>query len=619
MTKEGRNNLIRIGIGTIIYVCALIGVRKYSFMENEKLIMFLSAYLIMVFGVVKEIHKNLLAKKIFDENILMLIATVGAFLIGKYMEGVAVILFFQVGNICEMFALGSSKKTIAELMDIRPVYANLKTPEGEKRVDPGELQLRDIIIVKPGERIPVDAVITFGNTLLDTQAITGESMPSEVVTGDVIYSGSINMTGGIEAKVVRQYLDSTVSKVLELVEDAGNKKADSERFITRLARLYTPFVVVCALILAIIPPFIVGGNWSTWVYRGLIFLVVACPCGLAVSVPVAFFGGIAAAARRGIIIKGGNFLETLAKADTFVFDKTGTLTQGIFEVDEVKAFSRSVNELLEIVAHVESYSNHPVAQSISEAYGKEIVRESVTKVDEFPGYGMRAIFKGELVYIGNAKLMRQRQIEIKELQVPGTIIYVAVGREYVGYIVVTDSLKEDAVDTMWELKEKYQTSLVMLTGDTKAAGKKVGKELGMDSVYTNLLPEDKLEILEDMMSTQNDTEKLVFVGDGINDAPVLARADVGIAMGALGSDAAIEAADIVLMEDEPFKIVDAIRLSRATMKVVRQNITVALLLKVVVLGLSAFGYISMWGAVFADIGVMLLAILNAIWVLRYPA
>lgn len=621
MVKEAKRDIIRTGVGALIYLCALIAVRKYSLDKNVEIMIFLAAYLTMAYGMIKKIKDNLLKGHLFDENLLMILATTGAFIIGRYAEGAAVVLFFQVGNICEEIAVGRSRKSVEGLLDIKPSYANLKMDGEEKQVPPEELKINDVIIIRPGERVPVDGIIVKGNTSVDSQAVTGEAMPDESGYGDRVYSGSINMTGAVEVRVMKTYEDSTVSKVLQLVEEAEEKKAESERFITRFARLYTPFILICAILVAVVMPLTFAkGEWVTWIYRGLIFIVVACPCGLAVSVPIAFFGGIHAAARRGIVIKGSNYLEALSKADTFVFDKTGTLTQGEFEVQDVKAFAgHSVEEVLKIAAHIESFSNHPLAQCLMEAYNGSIYKDRVHNLSEIPGCGMSAVYQGRMIYAGNARMMDMKGIEFEAVETSGTVVYLAVERKYAGYIAVTDMLKPDACDTMYCLKKKYQATLVMLTGDTNISGAEAGRELQMDSVYTNMLPEDKIAVMEEMLEVQNDSEKLVYVGDGINDAPVLARADVGIAMGALGSDAAIEAADIVLMEDEPYGIVEALKIARETMKIVKQNIAFALAVKVIVLLLSAFGFIAMWEAVLADIAVMFLAVINAVWVARYPA
>ena len=473
-------------------------------------------------------------------------------------------------------------------------------------------------MIRPGERIPVDAVVTSGTTSIDTKALTGESIPENVWPGEKIYSGCINLSAAIEAKVTALYVDSTVSRIMEMVEDAQNQKAESETFVTRFSRAYVPIMLICSLAVMVYPPLTFSyGNWDTWIYRGLIFLIIACPTGLVMSVPIAFLGGIASAARHGIVVKGGNYLEDLAKADTFIFDKTGTLTEGVFRVTEVKAVGMSEQELLRIAAHVECHSNHPIAQSLKEAYQGEIKETKVYRMREIPGFGVNATFEGQRIYIGNKRLMERQKVECDEVRQNGTPVYVAVGDRYAGYILIADTVKEEAKSTLQYLRDRCRAVLVMLTGDTESAGREVAKELQMDYAYTNLMPEDKLEQLEDFMGLQDGGERLVCVGDGINDAPVLARADVGIAMGALGSAAAIEAADIVLMDDELPRIVDAIKIARETLRVVSQNITFAMVVKVLILILAAVGYFGMWEAIAAEVGVMFVVILNAVWVVRY--
>lgn len=621
MTKENRETIICTAIGATVLSCTVATQEYLCDAQALLVVLYITAYLLVGFSVVRKIWRNIENRRnLLDENILIVIATLGAFCIGRYLEGVAVILFFQVGIILEEMALDRSKRSIAALIDLGSPYANRIQDGVEKRIDPNELQIDDVIVIKPGERVPVDGIVKSGVTTLDTQAITGEAIPQEITIGDLIYSGSINLTGVIEMQVSKTCQESTVSKIVELVEEAGERKAESEKFITKFARYYTPLIVCCALVLAVLPPLTFAkGEWNDWIYRGMIFLVVACPCALVMSIPIAFFGGIGAAAKKGILVKGGNYLETLAKADTFVFDKTGTLTTGEFEVRDVKPYKIQVSRLLEIAAHVESYSNHPISLSLQEAYGEELQKDRVKDVKELPGYGIYATFDGDEVYLGNAKLMERQHAKFQPADAAGTIVYVLVNGSYKGYINIADILKEDAADTMHELKKRYNATLVMMTGDSKKSGEEYAAKLDMDYVHTNMLPEDKLEYLEELLSIQIEHEKLVFVGDGINDAPVLARADVGIAMGALGSDAAIEAADIVLMDDEPFRIVEAVKIARETLKVVKQNIKFALLVKAVVLILSTFGFLSMWDAVFIDVAVMLLVMVNAVWVIRYPA
>lgn len=620
MAKENKETIICTAIGAAVLGCTVAIQEYWCDAQALLVVLYLTAYLLVGFPVAGKIWRNIEnRKKLLDENILIMIATLGAFCIERYLEGVAVILFFQVGIILEEMALNRSKRSIASLINLSSPYANRIKDGKEKRIDSNDLRIDDTIVIKPGERVPVDGEIKSGATTLDTQAITGEAIPQEVNAGELIYSGSINLTGVIEMRVSKTCNDSTVSKIAKLVEAAEERKAESEKFITKFARYYTPLIVCCAVLISVIPPLTFAkGQWNDWVYRGMIFLVVACPCALVMSIPIAFFGGIGIAAKRGILVKGGNFLEALAKADTFVFDKTGTLTTGEFEVRDVKTFGLQVSKLLEIAAHVESYSNHPISLSLQEAYGKELQKDRVKNVKELPGYGIYATFDGDDVYLGNAKLMRRRQAEFKPADVSGSIVYVLVNGVYKGYINITDILKEDAADTMHYLKNKCNATLVMMTGDSKKAGGEYAAVLGMDYVHTNMLPEEKLAYLEELLELQMEQEKLIFVGDGINDAPVLARADVGIAMGALGSDAAIEAADIVLMDDEPYHIVEAVKIARETLKVVKQNIKFALLVKVVVLIFSTFGFLTMWDAIFIDVAVMLLVMLNAVWVSRYP-
>lgn len=606
--------------GIVFYCGALIASFNMIMPDNVKFIIFLLAYLVIGFEAFQKISGNILSLKLLDENLLMVIATVGAFGVGRYMEAVTAMLLFQIGDIFEAVSVDRTKRTIAQLIDIRPEYATRKVRGKEAKVDPAELKLRHIIVIKPGERVPVDAVVTSGVSNLDTKALTGEAMPQSVQPGDVIYSGSINLNGVIEARVAKLYKDSTVSRIMEMVEDAQNHKAESESFITKFARVYTPMISIAALLVIVFPPLTFAhGDWDTWVYRGLVVLIAACPAGLVMSTPVAFLGGIASAAKQGIIIKGGNYLEDLAKADTFVFDKTGTLTEGVFKVKEIKSVGMTEEELLTMTAHIESYSNHPIAQSLMAAYGGKYDKKRVRRVKEEPGYGISATFDGERVHIGNFRMAQKYHVNIDTVDTQGSVIYIIKGNKYAGYIIISDTIKEDAKSTLEILKEKYNAVLVMLTGDSKNAGTIVAKELNMDYAYTNLMPEDKLEQIEEFILVQDDSEKIVCVGDGINDAPVIARADVGIAMGALGSAAAIEAADIVLMEDELPRIIDAIRIAKETIRVVSQNISFAMVIKFIILILAAIGYISMWEAVFADVGVMIISIINAAWVVKYSA
>lgn len=620
MTAQLKKRSIIYGTGVLIYIFGVVLTLYSTVTDWLKFFVFLVAYLVIGFDSFRQFSEKMMQKKILTEHTLMILATVGAFGIGRYAEGVLVMLLFQLGMIFEAFSTDSAKRSIAEMIDIRPAYATRKSEEGEVQVDPSELEISDIIIIKPGERIPVDAVIIKGVSTIDTKALTGEAMPQTARPGDKIYSGCINLSGVVEAEVAKAYRDSTVSKIMKMVEESQNLKAESETFVTRFSKVYTPVMLVLAIIVMAYPPLSFSyGNWDTWIYRGLIFLIVACPSGLSVSIPIAFLGGIASAARQGILVKGGNYLEDLSKADIFIFDKTGTLTEGVFAVKEIHPEKMSEEELLEIAAHVECYSNHPIAQSLQEAYKGEIDHEKVYRVRETPGYGVSATYEGQRVHVGNWRLMEKQKIAIKEAEVSGTVIYVAVGKAYAGYIVISDEIREDAYDTLDYLREKCKGVLVMLTGDSENAGKDVADELEMDYAYTNLMPMDKVEQLEEFLFIQDDSEKLVCVGDGINDAPVLARADVGIAMGDLGSAAAVEAADVVLMNDELSKIKSAIRIAKETIRVVNENITFALIIKCIVLLMAAIGYFGMWEAILAEVGVMLAAILNAVWVVKYTA
>lgn len=618
MTVQLKRRILIYGIGVFIYGCGIAVSMEYTLTDWVKFTWFLGAYLIIGFDVFRGFTERLMEKKILTEYTLMILATVGAFGIGRYIEGVLVLLLFELGVIFEAVSTDSAKRSIEEMIDIRAEYATRLIRGVETMVDPSDLKVSHIIVVKPGERIPVDAMIREGKTTIDTKAVTGESRPMEAGPGDKIYSGCINLSGVIEASVMKTYNDSTVSKIMEMIDEAQNKKAESENFVTRFSRVYTPVMLLVSLLVMIYPPLTFSyGNWDTWIYRGLIFMIVACPSGLVMSIPLAFLGGIVSAARRGIIVKGADYLEYLAKADTFIFDKTGTLTEGVFKVQEVKAVGMTEQELLEMTANIESYSNHPIAQSLLNTYDGIIDQEKVTRVKEAAGYGISANYEGQRVHIGNWNMMEKYHMMAEKVNLPGTVVYVSIGKKYAGYIRISDVIKDDARWTLHYLQEKCKAVLVMLTGDTESSGMEVAKELRMDYAYTNLMPEDKLEQLEDFLLVQDDTEKLVCIGDGINDAPILARADVGIAMGALGSAAAIEAADVVLMEDELPKIVDAIKIAKETLRVVNQNITYALIVKVIILLLAAIGYFGMWEAIVAELGVVITAILNSVWVVRY--
>ena len=598
----------------IIIGAALLATAVLLNLNNEwlQIALFIISYIIVGGDVVKRAVKNIFKGQVFDENFLMSIATIGAFFIGEYPEGVAVMLFYQVGELFQSYAVGKSRKSIASLMDIRPDYANVKKGDELVKVDPDEVQIGDIIVIKAGEKIPLDGKVIEGSSMIDTSALTGESVPREVEVGSDILSGCININGVITAEVTKEFGESTVSKILDLVENASSKKSNSEQFITKFARYYTPVVVIIAVFLAIIPPLVIdGATFSDWIYRALAFLVVSCPCALVISIPLSFFGGIGGASKKGILVKGSNYLEALAQTEIVVFDKTGTLTKGVFNVQEIHPEGVSKEELLELTAYVESYSNHPISLSLKRAYGKEIDNGRISDVEEISGHGVIATVDGKKVMAGNIKLMKMMDIPYFKGELIGTAVHVAVNNKYIGYIVIADEVKEDSAQAIKELKAANIKQIVMLTGDNKSVGSKVAKELGLDKVYAELLPADKVEKLEELFSQKSTKGKLAFVGDGINDAPVLARADIGIAMGGLGSDAAIEAADIVIMTDEPSKIATAMKISKKTLKIANQNIVFAIGIKIIVLILSAFGIATMWAAIFADVGVTIIAVLNA--------
>lgn len=570
---------------------------------------------------VKRAVSNIGKGQVFDENFLMTIATVGAFFVGDYKEAVTVMLFYQVGELFQTYAVNRSRKNITELMDIRPDFANVRRNGVEEEVDPDEVAVGELIVVKPGERIPLDGVIVKGNSSLDTMALTGESVPREVLCGEEVISGCINLTGVLEVEVSKPFGESTVSKILDLVENASSKKAEAENFITKFARYYTPIVVICAAALAIIPPLFLGG-WSDWIYRGLTFLVVSCPCAVVISVPLSFFGGLGGASKAGVLIKGSNYLEALAETEIVVMDKTGTLTKGTFKVKEVQPAmeeSREViskEELLEITAYAESYSNHPISLSIQKEYGKELDKSRLESTQELAGHGVHAVIDGADIYAGNEKLMQQQKISFTHAAQIGTIVHVARDNQYLGYILIADEVKDDAAACISGLKAEGVKRIVMLTGDRRETAEYVASQIGLTEVHSGLLPGDKVDEVEKLIQSKSPKGKLVFVGDGINDAPVLARADIGIAMGGLGSDAAIEAADVVIMTDEPSRIATAMKISRKTLGIVKQNIVFALGVKILVLILAAIGMANMWLAVFADVGVAVLAILNAMRALQ---
>ena len=618
-------------IGGVLFVLGIF-VPKTLFIP--KLAVFLVSYLVIGGDVLLSAFKNILNGQVFDENFLMAIATIGAFVIGEYPEGVAVMLFYQLGELLQGIAVNNSRKSIVSLMDIRPDYANIKVGEGIKKVSPEEIKVGEIIVVKPGEKVPLDGKIVKGASTFDTSALTGESLPREAKAGDDVLSGFINKNGLIEIQVAKVFSESTVSKILYLMENAGSKKSKTENFITKFARYYTPAVVITALIVAIFPPLLIqGATFSDWIYRALIFLVVSCPCALVISIPLGFFGGIGGASRHGILIKGTNYLEVLNDLESVVMDKTGTLTKGIFKVTEVNAennikindFENNKTELtkpllLKYAAHIEKFSNHPIAQSIVAEYENSVskVDENVVKdFEEISGFGIKVNINNHQFLAGNSKLMNLENITFDKKENLGTAIYLAADGKYIGNILISDEVKEDSARAIKGMKENGVKEIVMLTGDNEAISKNIAEKLGIDKVFTELLPNEKVEKLEEIYKTKSEKGKVAFVGDGINDAPVLARADLGIAMGGAGSDAAIEAADVVIMNDEPSKIVTAIKIAKKTKEIVWQNITIAFAIKIVVMALGLFGDATMWEAVFADVGVALLAVLNATRVLRY--
>ena len=640
MKKKG----IKIIIALILFIFAMAVKFENVWINNS---IFILSYIIVGFEILRKAERNIFRGKVFDENFLMAIATIGAFAIGEFPEAVAVMLFYQIGELFQSYAVDKSRKSIASLMDIRPDYANAYRNGNLEKVDPDEVQIGETIVIKPGEKVPLDGRIIEGNTNLDTKALTGEALPREVGKGEDILSGCINLNGTIKVEVTKKFGESTVSKILDLVENASSKKSKSENFITKFARYYTPAVVIIAVVLAIVPPLIIEeASFQDWLYRALSFLVVSCPCALVISIPLSFFGGIGGASKMGILVKGSNYLEALANTEIAVFDKTGTLTEGVFEVQKVevakndnqietKGFvqnnteaSISLNnemesartytslitqeELLKIASYAENYSNHPISKSVKKAYGKEIDEKQIINSQELAGRGIEAKIGEQNVLVGNEKLMNEKEIEFTKCNNIGTVLYVAIDGKYAGYILIADKIKDDAKNTIDELKKNNIKQTVMLTGDRKEVGEAVAKEIGIDTVYTELLPDGKVAKVEELLKTKSEKGKLAFVGDGINDAPVLALADIGIAMGGLGADSAIEAADVVIMTDEPSKIINAIQLSKKTMKIVKENIVFAIAIKIVVLILSALGISSMWQAVFADVGVSILAILNAL-------
>lgn len=620
MSRKQKKNLIRIIISALLlgvvylvpdlYLFSLLGIQI-----SLKPLLFLIPYALSGWDVLWKALRNIFHGQIFDENFLMSVATVGALCVGEYPEAVFVMLFYQVGELFQSCAVGKSRKSIASLMDIRPDYANLEENGEISRVSPEEVAVGEIIVVKPGEKIPLDGVVTQGSSMVNTSALTGESVPVSIKTGDKVVSGSVNESGVLRVKVLTPFGQSTVSKILELVENSASKKAKAENFITKFAKYYTPCVVICALLLAVIPPLISGGNWSEWISRGLIFLVISCPCALVISVPMSFFGGIGGASKCGILVKGGNYLEALAKAKTVVFDKTGTLTRGVFSVTALHPDQCSEQQLLEYGAFAEAYSTHPIAQSVRNAYKGKIDPSGVKNVCEIAGKGVTAEVDGRKIAAGNSGLMDMQGVSWRPCHKTGTTVHISVDGVYAGHIIISDEIKSGAKQAITSLKNVGVEKTVMLTGDSETVGKAVGKELGIDEIRTQLLPADKVACVETLLKQKPENSTLVFVGDGINDAPVLTRADVGIAMGAMGSDAAIEAADIVLMDDNPKKITTAVKIAKHTVKIVRENVILALGVKALILALGALGLANMWLAVFADVGVSVLAIINAMRVL----
>ena len=612
MTKKQKHLLVRIIVAAVLFAAGgLLHLEGWA-----ELGVYLVCYAVIGWDIVWKAITNILHGQVFDENFLMTIATVGALILGEHSEGVAVMLFYQVGEWFQSYAVSKSRRSITSLMDIRPDYANIEKDGKLIQVDPEDVQIGDTIIVKPGERVPLDGKIIKGSSTLDTSALTGESMPREVEAGMEVISGCINQTGILTIQTTKEFGESTVAKILDLVENASDKKGRMENFITRFARYYTPVVVFAALALAVLPPLVTGQAFSIWIYRALTFLVISCPCALVISIPLSFFGGIGGASKIGVLVKGSNYLEALAYTETVVFDKTGTLTKGSFAVTEIQANGMTDEELLELAAYAEDYSNHPISLSIQKAYGKKIDNSRITDVQEIAGHGVQAVIDGMTVLAGNAKLMEREHIPYTASNAIGTVVYVAFDGRYAGCIVIADEIKADAPAAIKTLKAAGIRQTVMLTGDADAVGQDVARRLGLDRAYTELLPADKVDRVEKLLAQKSDNGMLAFVGDGINDAPVLARADVGIAMGALGSDAAIEAADVVLMTDEPSKIAAIMQIARKTIRISNENIVFALGVKFLVLILGAVGRANMWAAVFADVGVSVIAILNAIRAMR---
>ena len=619
MTKKQKTMVFRIVATFIIYIPLAVAEHMELLAAKGSLswlALYLIPYLLIGWDIIYKALRNIRNGQVFDENFLMALATFGAFGVGEYSEAVAVMLFYQVGELFQSYAVNRSRQSISDLMDICPEYANIEEDGVLRQVDPDDVEVGDVIVVKAGERIPLDGKVVFGDSMVDTSALTGEPVPRRASVGDEVISGCVNGSGLLRVEVTREFDDSTVAKILELVENASSKKAKVENFITKFARYYTPAVVIGAVILAVFPPLLLGQSWAEGVRRACTFLVISCPCALVISVPMSFFGGIGAASRKGVLVKGSNFLEALSNMTTIVFDKTGTLTRGEFKVTEILPGSMGKEELLELTAYAESYSDHPISRSILEAWGREPDRSRVRDNREIAGHGLEAVVDGRTVLAGNEKLMIQNGVAFEACSSAGTVVYVAVDGVYAGAVVISDTIKESAADAIRELKRVGVRKTVMLTGDRKEVGEAVAAQLGLDEVHAQLLPEDKVEQVEQLLTRQRKGEKLAFVGDGINDAPVLSRADIGIAMGSMGSDAAIEAADVVLMDDDPRKIASVVRISRKTLVIVKQNIAFALGVKAIVLAMGAFGAANMWEAVFADVGVSVIAIINAMRALK---
>ena len=614
MTKKQKKMLYRIIVTFLLFAVLMVCEHTGGMDGWNKIVLFviyLVPYLVIGYDIVYKAARNISHGQVFDENFLMMIATFGAFGVGEYSEAVAVMLFYQVGELFQGYAVGKSRQSISDMMDICPEYANIEEDGVLKQVDPDDVEVGSIIVVKPGERIPLDGIVVEGESLIDTAALTGESVPRSAKAGDEIISGCVNGSGTLKVKTTKEFDDSTVAKILELVENASSKKAKVENFITRFAKYYTPVVTIGAVILAILPPLILGGGWAEWIQRACIFLVISCPCALVICVPLGFFGGIGAASKIGVLVKGSNYLEAVAEMTTIVFDKTGTLTKGEFKVTDVITENSSKEELIELAALGEGYSNHPIANSIREAYGKELDLNRVTNTEEIAGHGIKAVIDGKTVLLGNEKLMKSESIFYTSCKSMGTVVYVACNGVFEGAVVISDTIKDGAKEAIHDMKQVGVRHTVMLTGDRKEAAETVAQTLGIDEVHAELLPGGKVEQVEALLKAEKEKERLAFVGDGINDAPVLTRADIGIAMGSMGSDAAIEAADIVLMDDDVTKIASVVKIARKTLRIVKQNIVFALAIKALVLILGALGMANMWEAVFADVGVSVIAILNS--------